>query len=189
VLFSDLALVGESGAAFILLRPNLAVKDFPRIPWQAVGWGVAENTMEIPTNKRKSHFEVVRQADIASLIEKSRRFRILSLTYDPSLARTREMLLTGAGFEVSTFSDVDKAIQDCQSNSYDLVVVGHSIPLAERKALVNAVRSRCATPVLAMLRPGEAPVPQADYFFDSTENPARLLTTVQNILRPTERQG
>ncbi|HKV92220.1 MAG TPA: hypothetical protein VJW20_06710 [Candidatus Angelobacter sp.] len=145
--------------------------------------------MPLSINKQKKHFEVVRQEEIAPLIESSRRFRILSLTYDPSLARTREMLLTGAGFEVSTFSDVDKAIEDCQSNSYDLVVVGHSIPLAERKALVKAVRSRCATPVLALLRHGETPVPQADYFFDSTENPARLLATVQDIVRPKEKQG
>ena len=143
----------------------------------------------MPMNMRKSHFEVVRQADIVSLIESSRRFRILSLTYDPSLARTREMLFSGAGFEVSTFSDVEKAIEDCQSNSYDLVVLGHSIPLLERKALVKAVRNRCATPVLALLRHGEPLVPQADYFFDSTESPARLLATVQDILRPTERQS
>ena len=143
----------------------------------------------MPMNMRKSHFEVVRQADIVSLIESSRRFRILSLTYDPSLARTREMLFSGAGFEVSTFSDVEKAIEDCQSNSYDLVVLGHSIPLTERTSLVKAVHSRCATPVLAMLRQGEAPVPQADYFFDSTENPARLLAMVQDILSPKEKQA
>jgi len=145
--------------------------------------------MAMPMNMRKSHFEVVQQADIAPLIESSRRFRILLLTYDPSLARTREMLFSGAGFEVSTFLDIDKAIEDCQSNSYDLVVLGHSIPLEERTSLVKAVRSRCATLVLAMLRQGEAPVPQADYFFDSTESPARLLATVQDILRPTARQG
>jgi DNA-binding NtrC family response regulator len=145
--------------------------------------------MPIPINKPKKHFEVIRQAEIASLIESSRRFRILSLTYDPSLARTREMLLTGAGFEVSTFADVDKAIAACQNTSYDLVVLGHSIPLAERRSLVKAVRSRCATPVLAMLRHGETPVPQADYFFDSTENPARLLAMVQDILSPKEKQA
>lgn len=140
-------------------------------------------------NKRKSNFEIVTQAEIASLIQSSSRGRILSLTCDPSLARTREMLLTGAGFEVSTFLDVEKAIAAYQSLSFDLVVLGHSIPLAEKKALVKAVRSRCATPVLAMLRHGETPVPQADYFFDSTENPARLLAMVKDILRPREKQG
>lgn len=140
----------------------------------------------MPMNKRKSNFEVVRQVDIAPLIQNSRRLRILSLTYDPSLAHTREMLFSGAGFEVSTFSDVDKAIAACQNNSYDLVVLGHSIPLAERKTLVKAVHSYCAAPVLALLRHGEARLPEADYFFDATENPARLLATVQDILRPVE---
>lgn len=144
--------------------------------------------MAIQMNKRKSNFEIVPQADIAPLIANSRRFQILSLTYDPSLAHTREMLLTGAGFEVSTFHDVKMAIAACQSNSYDLVVLGHSIPLAERKALVQAVHSHCAAPVLALLRHGEPPVPKADYFFDSAESPARLLATVQDILRPKAKQ-
>jgi len=139
---------------------------------------------------RKSHFEIVNLAEIAPLLKNDAQpARILSLTYDPSLAHTREMLFSGAGFEVSTFCDVDKAIKDCQSNSYDLVVLGHSIPLAEKRSLVRAVHSYCAAPVLALLRHGEPPVPQADYFFDSSDSPARLLATVQNILRPTEKRG
>lgn len=136
--------------------------------------------------KRKTHFEVVRQADIVPLIHRSGRGRILSITYDPSLARTREMLLAGAGFEVSTFRDLDEAITACQRISFDLIMLGHSIPLGERKRLVKQVHAQCAAPVLALMRLGEAQLPEADYFFDSSENPARLLETVINILAPKE---
>ena len=144
------------------------------------------NEIGNPMSKRKTHFEVVQQADIAPLLGDSHRNRILSLTYDPSLARTRELLLTSAGFEVSTFLDVAEAIAACKNRSFDLVVLGHSIPLAERRTLVKEVRSKCATPVLAMLRHGEPRLPEADYFFDSLENPALLLETVMKILRPEE---
>jgi DNA-binding NtrC family response regulator len=133
---------------------------------------------------RKSNFEVVRLADIDDLTERSPRGRILSFTHDPSLARTREMLFTGAGFEVATFLDVDEAIAACKTSAFDLIVVGHSIPLAQRKAFVRELRTSCATPVLAMLRQGEARLPEADYFFDPLESPALLLQTIIDILRP-----
>lgn len=139
-------------------------------------------------NQHKNHFEVVKQTEIATLIENSQRGRILSLTYDPSLAHTREMLFAGAGFRVSTFRDVNKAIAACQASEFDLIVVGHSIPLAERRSLVKEVRELCMTPVLALLRQGEPRLPEADYYFDSSENPALLLKTVIKILRPEQEQ-
>jgi DNA-binding NtrC family response regulator len=137
---------------------------------------------------RKTHFEVIQQAEIAYLLQDSPP-RILSLTYDPSLARTRELLFTGAGFQVSTYRDVAKAIAACKESAFDLVVLGHSISLEERKLLVKEVRSQCATPVLALVRQGEACLPDADYFFDPLESPALLLETVVKILRPKEAQN
>ncbi len=142
-----------------------------------------------PMSKHKMHFEVIKQADIAPLLQNSQRKRLLSLTYDPILARTRELLFAGAGFEVSTFLDVNKAIAACKETSFDLVLLGHSIPLAERRALVKDVHSSCGMPVLAMLRHGEPRLPEADYFFDSLENPALLLEMVIKILRPEERKS
>jgi DNA-binding NtrC family response regulator len=137
---------------------------------------------------RKTHFEVIQQAEIAPLLQNSHP-RILSVTYDPSLARTRELLFTGAGFRVSTYRDVAKAIAACKEISFDLVVLGHSIPLEERKSLVKEVRNHCATPVLALVRHGEAHLPEADYFFNPAESPALLLETVIKILRPKEAQN
>lgn len=139
--------------------------------------------MRLHVSKHKPHFEVVKMSDIAPLLQDSHP-RILSLTYDLSLARTRELLFTGAGFEVSTFLNVAEAIAACKSHSFDLVVLGHSIPLAERRALLKEARSLCAAPVLALVRHGEPRLPEADYFFDSLDNPALLLEMVIKILRP-----
>ena len=147
--------------------------------------------------KRKTNFEIVKQADIAPLLANSEQRRILSVTYDPSLAHTREMLFTGAGFEVSTFLDVAKAISACKSEAFDLVVLGHSIPFLERRALVREAHESCAAPVLALIRRGEPRLPEADYFFDPLENPALLLEMVINIFhagdaakrKPESREG
>ena len=151
---------------------------------------------------RKTTFEVVKLAEIAPLLTHaevlgategtvsdaaSRQARILSVTYDLSLAATREMLFRSAGFQVSSVLNVAQAIQLCAAEDFQLVVVGHSIPLEQRKWLLKEVRGHCAARVLALRRAGEPPLPGADYTLDSMESPALLLETVINILRPKTR--
>jgi DNA-binding NtrC family response regulator len=153
---------------------------------------------------RKTMFEVVKLADIAPLLrdvavlgyteEKElqtrwRPARILSVTYDTSLATTREMLFASAGFQVSSVLTVGQAIQLCADEEFALVVIGHSMPMEHKKWLLKELRSRCAAPVLAVTRPGESQLPGADYIFDSTESPALLLETVVNILTPKTGSG
>lgn len=151
---------------------------------------------------RKTTFDVVKLAEIAPLLKDAevlgnaeetvseaapRPAKILSVTYDVSLATTREMLFSRVGFQVSSVLSVAQAVQLCEAQEFELVVVGHSIPLEQRKWLLKEVRGHCATPVLALRRAGEPPLPDADYTFDSTESPALLLETVINILRPKTR--
>ncbi|HXA83480.1 MAG TPA: hypothetical protein VNZ47_00290 [Candidatus Dormibacteraeota bacterium] len=146
---------------------------------------------------RKTTFEVVKLAEIAPLLrdaeilgnaEEADRAtapaRILSITYDRSLAATREMLFTSLGFQVSSASTLDQAINLCRHQKFELIVIGHCIPLASRRLLIRELRRRCATPLLAFHRPGETPVAGVDHVFDSTQSPARLLSVVVGILRP-----
>ena len=147
---------------------------------------------------RKTTFEVVPLADIAPLLKDAEVLgsaeeigletapqpaKILSVANDMSLAITREMLFSNAGFQVSSALTVGQAIEHCAAEEFALVVVGHSIPRDQKLWLLKELRSHCTTPILAMRRPGEAPLIEADYTFDSTESPALLLETVVNILR------
>ena len=134
-----------------------------------------------PGGGRKTHFEIVPKPEIAAA-GFSRKRTILSISYDSSLARTREMLLAAAGFQVATFTDCELAIQACQRQSFDLLLIGHSIPLYERKRLLAELRGLCQAPVLALLRHSESPLPGADYVFDASQSPVQLLETVMNIL-------
>src|ERR1041385_8550462 len=148
---------------------------------------------------RKTTFEVVPIADIAPLLKGAavlgdaqetttkmapQPAKILSVTDDMSLATTREMLFSSAGFHVSSVPTVGQAIQLCAVEEFALVVIGHSMPAEQRKWLLKELRGRCTTPVLALRHPGEAPLAGADYILDSTESPALLLEMVVNILRP-----
>ncbi len=103
---------------------------------------------------------------------------------DLSLAITREMLLSSAGFQVSSALTVGQATELCATEEFALVVIGHSIPRDNRQWLLKELRSRCTTPILAFRRPGEAPLIEADYTFDSTESPAQLVEMVIDILKP-----
>ena len=151
---------------------------------------------------KKTRFEVVSLVDIAPLLEDAKvrgsaqeatiktappPAKILSITDDMSLAATREMLFSSAGFHVTSVPTVGQAIELCATEEFALVVIGHSMPSEHRKWLLKQLRDRCATPVLALRRLGEAPLAGADYILDSTENPALLLETVVNILRPKTR--
>jgi DNA-binding NtrC family response regulator len=142
---------------------------------------------------RKTTFEVVKLDDIAALLGDAQEAgvkvapkpaRILSVTYDQSLAVTREMLFASVGFQVSSALTIDQAIQFCAAESFDLVVVGHSIPRERRQLLLQELRRRWKTPILALQRHGETPLTGADYIFDSADSPALLLKTVVNILEP-----
>ena len=152
---------------------------------------------------RKTTFEVVPLADIASLLKDAevlgaeetdletapQRAKILSVANDTSLAMTREMLLSGAGFQVSSALTVGQAIQHCTAEEFALVIIGHSIPRDQRQWLLKELRSHCTTPILAVRRPGEVPLIEADYTFDSTESPALLVEMVMNILKPKTNPG
>ncbi|HZR27830.1 MAG TPA: hypothetical protein VFA71_03550 [Terriglobales bacterium] len=140
---------------------------------------------------RRSRFEVVSLADIAPLLGNSAASetklpwpkKILSIAKDASLATTRYLLLSNAGFQVTSALTTADAIQHCRSGEFGLVVIGHSIPSQEKKALLESIQKRCLTPVLALYRHGEGKLEGADYVLDSSEGPAALLEKVTDILK------
>jgi len=141
---------------------------------------------------KKTKFQVVPLASIANLLSQSpeagdatttRRPKILSVTFDRALGATREMLFTQAGFVVVAANSIGHAVQLCANGSFDLIVIGHSIPIEQRELLLKEVRRRCDTPTLALCRHGEPPLTSADYVFDSMESPGHLLETVKEILK------
>jgi len=135
-----------------------------------------------PGSRRKRRFHVVRQAEIAPLLRASAPPQILSVSFDPSLLKTRELLFTGAGFEVRSFLSVPDAVAACRTMSFSLIVIGHSLPLPQRRELIKNIRDLCSTPILALVRHDEPTPPDADYLFDPSQSPALLLEKVKEIL-------
>lgn len=114
--------------------------------------------------------------------------RILSISYDHALLETRRLLLETQGYEVTSAVGFAEAIEVCDTH-FDLVIMGHSIPQKDKRAIVAELRKHgCASPVLSLLRFGEQPIPEAAHTADPA-NPQGMLDTVKWMLTEKQTKG
>jgi len=107
--------------------------------------------------------------------------RILSVSYDQSLLRTRQQILESKGHTVTSACGLTNALEHCDSDTpFDLFILGHSIPHAEKESLIEHFRAkRPAAQVVALKRIGEEYVTGADLLIEP--NPRELLDAVNLI--------
>jgi DNA-binding response OmpR family regulator len=110
--------------------------------------------------------------------------RILSISYDRSLLWTRQLLLEQLGHEVVSAEGFAQAwdAADDRNNHFDLIILGHSIPPNDKKAIVRHMRNSCNCPILALLRPYESPVAEAAMSIDAGDPPG-FLNAVRTMLK------
>jgi DNA-binding response OmpR family regulator len=106
--------------------------------------------------------------------------RILSISYDKALLRTRELMLSREGFEIESAVGFSATIEACKKDQFDLVIMGHSIPPADKAAIITQLRAMCDTPILALRRPNDEPLKSAEYNLDSGD-PQTFLSYVKAI--------
>lgn len=107
--------------------------------------------------------------------------RILSISYNEALLQTRALLLSREGFEIESAVGFSAAIHACGKGKFDLVILGHSIPSEDKSAIVKQLRAVCATPILALRRPNDPPVKNAEYNLDSGD-PHQFLSYIKEII-------
>ena len=109
--------------------------------------------------------------------------RILSISYDESLLTTRKMILEQAGFDVAAAYGFAEASTICRfDHTFDLIVMGHSIPRKDKTALLEMLRPNCKAPLLSIRRHTEPPIPEADFSVDSHDGPEALVAAVKSAL-------
>lgn len=112
---------------------------------------------------------------------------ILSISYDQTLLRTRELLLQQLGHSVLSVEGFAQALKACvqHGKAFDLVILGHSIPHDDKVALIEEMERSCPCPVLALLRPHEGSVKGASRNIDPAE-PRDLIKAVDDLLSSNE---
>jgi DNA-binding response OmpR family regulator len=114
---------------------------------------------------------------------------ILSISYDESLLRTREWILKGAGFNVTSAFGFTEAFAHCQNSAFDLAVIGHSIPKKDQAALVRQLRSHNHTRVLSLRRPGDEPLSGVDHTVEASLGAEALVEAVKILLHKNDPDG
>ncbi len=107
--------------------------------------------------------------------------RILCVSWDAALAESRELLFTHSGFNVISAMGEEEAMFRCRTKA-DLLVLGHSVPQEEKLKVVHCFRRFNDSPVLSLLRPGQAKLPEVDYGVEYLD-PEGLLRAVRSIMR------
>ncbi len=108
--------------------------------------------------------------------------RILSISYDGPLLVTRQMLLQAYGYDVASAEGFVEALEIAEREpNFDLVIMGHSIPSKDKRKIIDQIRHRRDVPVLALLRPGESPIKEANAWVEP-HDPKQLVAAVQRLL-------
>lgn len=109
--------------------------------------------------------------------------RILSVSYEHALLVTRHQILAKQSeHAVTSVRDLPEALEACRSDEqFDVLVIGHSIPHAEKETLIHAFRDkRPKAAVVALKRHGEDILQDADLSIEP--NPQELLKTLANLV-------
>jgi DNA-binding response OmpR family regulator len=108
------------------------------------------------------------------------RRKIMVVSHDPHLADVRKDILEKAGFEVLSAHNF-KDVQDACEKNPDLVMIGYSLPPAEKRRVWAEIREKCNVPILE-LHETQEPSLIADTFFHQATAPDDFLSAVKRIL-------
>jgi DNA-binding response OmpR family regulator len=114
--------------------------------------------------------------------------KILLVSYERALLKTRMMLLQSTGYQVVMADNIGAARDICRTISLDLVIIGHSIPSSDQAELAAVVRQDCpGVPLMVILRSElENNAAGFEYTVNAQDGPGVLLNVVNSILRPRE---
>jgi DNA-binding NtrC family response regulator len=119
---------------------------------------------------------------VAEKLASRTKARILSVSYDIPLLRTRHVLLEREGYEVVSTSNLATSLEECKQRTFDIFIVGHSIPRDDKAKVIGAFREVCQAPIISLRRGiADSPVEGADFHIDPDPEP--LLNTIAQLVR------
>jgi hypothetical protein len=114
--------------------------------------------------------------------EIERRIRVLSASVDPSLNRTRGLLLEHHGFDVVTSESLQHAREQIQNGVFDVLIFGSTLPSDTCWQLAEVFR-KCSPngKIIEILpSPWAAPKNRPDATVASHDEPMKLITIIRH---------
>jgi CheY-like chemotaxis protein len=112
-------------------------------------------------------------------------FTILVVSKEPDLADIRAHVLRDAGYRVESAMDLNTFRNFCEGTpKVDLVIIGHSLPMPEKRRVWEAAKEACkAIPILELYEHGRLEFLQNDKLFvHESHTPTDFLAAVKLIL-------
>jgi DNA-binding NtrC family response regulator len=114
--------------------------------------------------------------------------RIVSVSYDETLLLTRELLLKGAGHEVTSCLGYVDALNGANS-ACDVAIIGHSIPKQDKLDMIAAFRrNQPKAVIVALTRGGEPRLNEVDVYV-TPGDPEELIGTIRRIVKQDSRRA
>jgi CheY-like chemotaxis protein len=117
---------------------------------------------------------------------------ILVASRNPDLADIRKQVLESAGFHVVPASDLRVIERTCQHLRVDLVIIGYSLPVAEKRRVWVECRRYCGSIPILELHLSDPPslAEEAGVFSHHSRTPDDFLEAVKTIMaRTDEKKG
>jgi DNA-binding response OmpR family regulator len=109
--------------------------------------------------------------------------KVLNVTADPELGSLRAQVMQSGGYEVVSAANIIEVEQACELHSFDAIVIGHTIPVKEKRRISAILRERCkpTTPIIAVY--AESPEEADDVALAvSAHHPQALLDALNSVL-------
>jgi DNA-binding response OmpR family regulator len=113
--------------------------------------------------------------------------KILVVSHDPRLADVRKTVLETAGFAVVPIpaSDVGTLKQACKEHEVGLIMIGYSLPPADKRRVWATAREFCKVPILELFRSGKPELLEQNVFSHEALEADDFLKSVQRLLKST----
>jgi len=115
------------------------------------------------------------------LVAREAKPRILTASYYGPLLQTWTLLLRAKGYEVTPAREFAKAMEQCKNASFDLLLLGSSVPLSEKRKIIEAARRNSSAPIISV--PFKAGEEEDGADFHLEPDPESLLRTIDELTR------
>ena len=111
------------------------------------------------------------------------RKRVLSIGKDPVVVQLRNAVMAAAGYRVSSPHSIDDIPKLLESEPFDIVVLGHTIPRKERIALIKRIRALGKkVPILSLYTSPDTMDRLADCEVNALEGPEALVRAIHECI-------
>jgi len=108
--------------------------------------------------------------------------KLLCISYDESLLRTRQLLFEQEGYEVTSAFGYVEGLEHCRAGHFDVAFIGHSVPHVDKASLAYEFGAHNEGFIVATTLLGEDPIDRVQ-FLPSSVGPKMVIDAIRNLLQ------